>query len=264
MSQQINLYDPKLLRKRELLTATNVAAAAGALVLLLGIGGGIARSRLGTLESESQGLSPQAMVLKAQRDALSAQLASMKPDPQIEAELATARAQFDLRTRQLSELKKGLGTESGGFAEYLRGLARQTPTGLWLTGFSIADSGGTVEIRGRMLDPALLAEYVRRLNNEPVFKGHEFSALKVAAGKLDDTPATTPPAQPQPGIPGLPAGLPGLPSKLPTPAPATAPSPAPAAAPPAPFYEFTLSPSVARTAAPAGSADAGRSSGAPR
>ncbi|HEX8962572.1 MAG TPA: PilN domain-containing protein [Rhodocyclaceae bacterium] len=242
MSQQINLYDPALLRKREVLTATNLAAASGALLLLLGIGGGIARSHLAALERENQVLAPQVAMLQAQQDAMKAQLAAMKPDPQVEAELAKVRALLDLHTRQLNELKKGTGAESTAFDEYLRGLARQAPAGLWLTGFAVADGGQSMEIRGRMMDPAALPEYIRRLNGEQAFKGREFSSLKVWAGKEDDAAAPAAPAPALPGAAGPAAAVPATPP---------AHKPAPAAAPPAaavlPFYEFTLSPTLARS-----------------
>ncbi|MGE5467832.1 MAG: PilN domain-containing protein [Ignavibacteria bacterium] len=233
MSQQINLYDPSLLRRRELLSAANLAIASGVLVVLLGVWGGVVRSRLGAVEGESQMLAPQVQTIQTQKDMLQAQLAAMKPDPQIEADLAAARGLLDLHSRQLGELKKGVGTESGGFAEYLRGFARQTPAGLWLTGVSIGDSGGTMEIRGRMMDPALLADYIRRLDAEPAFKGREFSALKISTGGAD--------AQDQ-----APAAA------SPAPAPASRPAPTGAAgtAPPVPavarFYEFALSPILPR------------------
>jgi len=244
VSQQINLYDPALLRKRELLTALNLAAASGALVLLLGVWGGLARSQLGALEGENRVIDPQVKALQAQKDVMTAQLAAMKPDPQIEAELAAARARLDLHTRQVGELKKGIGTESGGFAEYLRGFARQTPAGLWLTGFAIGDGGASMEIRGRMMDPALLPEYIRRLNGEQAFKGREFSALKVSQGKLEEAPAGSAPPAAQPPASTPPSGSPKAPA---TPA-ASAPAPAPAAS--AAFYEFSLVPTL-KASAPA-------------
>jgi hypothetical protein len=74
-----------------------------------------------------------------------------------------------------------------------------------------------MEIRGRTLDPALLPEYIRRLNAEPAFRGHRFAALSVA---------------------------------LPT-APAPAASVAPAATVP-PWHEFALVPEL--EAKPAGAA----------
>lgn len=220
MSQQINLYDPALLRKREWLTATNIAAASGALLLVLGLWGGVARSRLAALEGESRALAPQVQALQLQKEVLTAQLNAMKPNQQLEDELTNTRALLDLHKRQVSELKRGIGTESSGFGEYLRGIARQTPSGLWLTGFAIGDGGSSMEIRGRMLEPALLPEYIHRLDGEPVFKGREFSALKLSAGKLDAAGEAAAPAAGQ--------------------APAAAAAPAASGAPP--FYDFMLAP----------------------
>jgi hypothetical protein len=44
-----------------------------------------------------------------------------------------------------------------------------------LVGFGF--SGKEIEIRGRLLDPALLPTYINRLNDEPAFAGRRFSAL---------------------------------------------------------------------------------------
>ena len=257
MSQQINLYDPALLRKRELLTAVNLAAAAGALLLLLGVWGALARAHLGTLEGESEKLAPQVKALQDRMIAMGKQLAELKPNPQLEAELASARDLLVLRSALVTVLKKGVGDEAVGFSEYLRGFARQTPSGLWLAGFAISDSGTTMEIRGRMTDPALLPEYIHRLDGEPAFKGHTFAALKIAAGKLE-APDQAPPAAPTPTPPAAPS--PGSPATPATPIPAPAATPVPAAAARTPFLEFTLT-SVPMAQAPGASgaaSDGGR------
>jgi hypothetical protein len=47
-----------------------------------------------------------------------------------------------------------------------------------------------MEIRGRTIDPALLPEYIQRMNKEPAFQGRAFSALKLAEGKIDVAPGT--------------------------------------------------------------------------
>jgi hypothetical protein len=82
-----------------------------------------------------------------------------------------------------------------------------------LTAFAYDAASGSMEIHGRTVDPALLPEYIRRLNKEPAFRGRAFAALKLAAGKLE----------PAAGVPAK-TGVPGE------------------AAKPVPFYEFTLIP----------------------
>ena len=221
MTQQINLYDPVLLRKRDLLTAANVAIVSAVLFAAVGALGGWERARLAGLEAESRAIAPQAKLLQDQLTAIGRQLAEAKPSPQLEAELAAARARLGLREEILAALSKGFGGDTPSFAEYMRGFARQAQSGLWLTGFIIGEAGAALEIRGRMSDPALLPEYIRRLNGERVFQGRAFSALKVSPAK---------PAQAETAAAGTAAPAPAKPSS-------------PAARPvKAPYFDFVLIP----------------------
>ena len=199
MSQQINLFDPALRRKRELLTAAHLAVTALVLAVAMGGWGAMARSKLGALETQAQVLAPQSKGLQDQLLAAGKQLAEAKPDPRLATDLATAREVLALRDDVVAALKKGVGTEAVNFAEYLRGLARQSVSGLWLTGVTIGDGGAALEIRGRMTDPASLPDYIQRLNGEKSFRGLAFAALKVtqpvaqapAGGQAAGTATTT-------------------------------------------------------------------------
>lgn len=181
MSQQINLYDPELLRKREFLTLSNLVVMGTTLLMLVGIMGSWERSRLKVFETEARLLAPQLKGMQEQTVAISRMIGGSKVNPKIEADLAAARAVLEVRGNVVTALKKGVGGEASSFGEYLRGLARQTPAGLWLTGFAVAEDGAAMEIRGRMVDPALLPEYVKRLGAEKAFQGQAFAALDVMA-----------------------------------------------------------------------------------
>lgn len=211
MTQQINLFDPALQRRREWLTLGSVAGLALVLAVAVGALGHFEQTRLAPLTAQS---AANEIRLKAARDqiaALGQKAAARKPDPHLAQELANRRFMLETSNEVLAILRKSVGTESGPpFAEYLRGLARQTVSGLWLMAFSIDARSGAMEIRGRTVDPALLPEYIRRLNNEPAFQGRAFSALKLDVGK--------------------------------PPAPASAAAPASAPAPLARYHEFTLAP----------------------
>lgn len=183
MSQQINLYDPNLLRKRQLLTAANLAVTALLLAAVVGGWGMWERSKLAAVEAENQVIAPQVKGLREQMETLAKKLAGIKPDPRLAAELAAMQDVLSLRADMINALKQGMGSESSSFAEYLRGLARQSLSGLWLTGFVVGEGSAGMEIRGRMTDPARLPEYIRRLNSEKAFNGREFSALKVSPGQ---------------------------------------------------------------------------------
>lgn len=205
MSQQINLYDPRLRRRSDPLSLTNVVLGAIAmLVCIIGLGA-VTRISAARSESEARTLEPQAKGLQEQLTTLARLASTRKPDPRLEQALASAQGQLAARNEMLALLQKGLGPQATAFSEYLRGFARQTPPGLWLTGFSVGGDGSGMKIEGRTTDPALIPAYIRRLNGEKAFQGRAFASLQL----------------------GVPAPPPG--------------SPAQATAAP-PYHEFTLEP----------------------
>lgn len=186
MAQQINLFDPALKRQRNWLSLGNVAGLAAGLIVVVGALGYAERRALAPLATLSAGNETRIKAAREQVVALGQQMANRKPDPRLEQEVAARRFLLATRGEVLGLLRKSVGEEAGPpFADYLRGFARQTLPGLWLTAFSLEARDGGMEIRGRTVDPALLPEYIRRLNNEPAFQGRAFAALKLDTGKPD-------------------------------------------------------------------------------
>lgn len=177
MSAQINLYHPRYLRQRELLTLGNVVLAAAAVYLLLAAAGGWAWQNAATRSQAATAAELQLKAVKAQVEAATKAAGVRKPSPQLVSELERAEGMLRRRGDIARLLESGAVGNTGGFADYLRGFARQAPEGLWLTGFTIKSGGGDMEIRGSMLDPVVLPEYIRRLGNEKVFQGRSFASL---------------------------------------------------------------------------------------
>jgi hypothetical protein len=213
MARQINLYDPALLKQRDWFALANVVLAAIVLASGVILAGVLAQRALPPLQAQLATSDTQLKAMREQVLALGQRVADRKPDPRVEHELAAARLLAGLRGEILQTLRQRLGQDADPFAEYLRGFARQAVAGLWLTAFTYDAASGSMEIHGRTVDPALLPEYIRRLNREPAFRGRAFAALKLAAGKLE----------PAAGV----AAKTGAPGE---------------AAKPVPFHEFTLIP----------------------
>jgi hypothetical protein len=194
MTQQINLFDAALQRQRDWLALTNVVAGAGLLALVVGASGFMARSDLPTLRTQ---VAAGDMQLKTSRDQLAAlgQRAAAKPDARLEQEVSASRQLLALRGEVLQFLRQGIGPGAVSYAEQLRAFARQSVAGLWLTRFDFNANPASMEIHGRTTDPALLPEYLRRLNREPAFQGRAFAALKLTEGKPD--PLAAAPTQPR-------------------------------------------------------------------
>ena len=179
MSQQINLLNPTLRPPRDWLTATPLAIACCAWLLLIAAGYAFVTLRTDRIAREAAVQTAQMQALQTNLLALAKTVSARKPSAQLAADLAGVREQLRGRQAIMAILDRGALGNTRGFADYLRGFARQVPSGLWLTGFTIGAGGSEMEIRGRMLDPATLPEYIRRLNSEPVFQGRSFAALNI-------------------------------------------------------------------------------------
>jgi hypothetical protein len=130
---------------------------------------------------------------KQQVEAATKAAAVRKPSPQLIAEVERVEGLLRRRGEILRLLEGGVVGSTGGFAEYLRGFARQAPQGLWLTGFTIGSGGNDMEIRGSMLNPAALPDYIQRLGTEKAFQGRNFAALTM--NRADPPAAVRPAAQ---------------------------------------------------------------------
>ncbi len=193
MAQQINLFDPALQRQRDWFALSNIVLGGGALALLVLGAGFLARGNLPALQAQAATGETQLKAMREQVLTLGQRVAERKADPRIEQELAVARQLADARGVVLQTLRERLEADVPPYADYLRGLSRQSMTGLWITGFAWDATNGSLEIRGRTVDPSVLPEYIRRLNREPAFRGHAFAALKLTEGKLETPAGTTAP-----------------------------------------------------------------------
>jgi len=198
MSQEINLINPALRPRRDWLAFRSVAlGAAVALLLTTGLYAYARWSAYSAVKAQGE---MQARLNRLQQEVQVAQtaLAARVPDPALAEEARQLEAALKQRgdVLQLAERLAAQGTAE--VAEVMRGFSRQRMEGVWLTAFSLGPGG--LEIRGRLLDPALLPGYIRRLNGEPAFRGRSFAALDMQGVAPDVLPpsgaaaATPPPA----------------------------------------------------------------------
>ena len=174
---QINLWHARYLKKLELLTLTNVATSSLAASILVAIASAWAASAATSGQSEATAANARYKALKEQFESATKAAGARKPNAKLESEIAAAELLLQRRDDVAKLLEGGAIGNTTGFAEYLRGLARQIPDGIWLTGFSIEAGGQEMEIRGRMLNASALPDYIRRLGGEPAFRGRSFAAL---------------------------------------------------------------------------------------
>lgn len=197
MSGQINLYDRRFLKRRDWLSLDNVAGAAAVVYLSLGLGLVWAASTASARVAEARTAKTELAAVKQAFEAATKAQAERKPSPALVAQVAEVEQLLRRREEIARALESGAVGSSNGFAEHLRGFARQLPGGIWLTGFQI-EAGGAMEIRGRMQNPGALPEYIRRLGTEAGFRGRSFAALTMGRGESKAVTAVQPAAAPVP------------------------------------------------------------------
>ena len=196
MTQQINLYNPVFLKRNPALDSAALLGYAAAIVLVLCLGSAaLVQQQRQQLEIQAAAIDTQIKAEQEKSLSLAAQKAARKKAPELEVELVRLETQVRGRTDGLALVRSGAIGSTTGFSEHMRALARQSVSGLWLTGFSINGSGNEVTLQGRMLDADLLPRFLARIGAEKAFEGRAFKALIIEQSKpADVVSAVLPPA----------------------------------------------------------------------
>jgi cell division protein FtsB len=179
VSQQVNLYNPALAPKVQLLSGRRLVFALAAVIagcLVVWGAAGVDAARLARAERAQATRLAQ---LQAEVTSMTQQVAVRKPSTQLQADLQNLEALLNARNEVMALLASGSLGDTSGVSEYLRAFARQTTEGLWLTGLSIARAGNDIVIQGRTLDADLVPVYLHKLRRETALRGHGFESLSV-------------------------------------------------------------------------------------
>lgn len=197
MSQQINLFNPALLRQEPVFTATTMARSLGLLaagVLVLGLYGqhSMRQTRQEALATEQ--------TLEARKARLASAQGSFAPrarNPEFERQVSEGEARIKALREVAGVLQRGEFGNTGGYSGYFQALARQGSSDLWLTGVSIVGAGRQIGLRGRALEPALVPAYITRLTREPVMQGKSFGSLRIVRAEQPVDAGAAPAARPE-------------------------------------------------------------------
>jgi len=176
MAQQLNLFDARFAPQRLRFSALHGGLVLAGVLVAGWAGAQALHWAADSARAEAQALQAAAAPLRAQVAQLQA-ARSAGPD----AELARLRALDASQRRVRAALDAGAAGVRDGHAGLLMALARQASGQLWITGLAVSDDGQAIDLEGRMTDSSVLADYLRRLNDEPRFKGRPFAQLTLKA-----------------------------------------------------------------------------------
>jgi hypothetical protein len=181
MSQQINL-----LAREHKPAGSALAALAVVAVVLLGLLAYDAVLRIETARLQLEATSGQQRLAQAK-----AALQARRQRPDANNDAATLKAEIDALKpkadagRQLAELisNGSLGSPQG-YAQYLSTLASVPEQGLWITSFSVGNTGKLVSLSGRALRNESVLRYARRLNEAFAPQGVQFNSVEMTPENL--------------------------------------------------------------------------------
>ncbi|HRK56256.1 MAG TPA: PilN domain-containing protein [Burkholderiaceae bacterium] len=93
--------------------------------------------------------------------------------------LATEEADIRALEAVATRLTAGVLGRAGSFTESLKGLARATYEGVWLTGIELHQTSGQLALEGKALDASRIPKLLAALGQQPQFAGTTFAALDI-------------------------------------------------------------------------------------
>ncbi len=179
MSQQINLFNPILLRQKKYFSALTMVQALtlilfGTLLVALYV-----NYRSSGLQAEADKTSAQLGLAQVQQVRINAEFGAREPNSALATELQKTSADVKALQQLFDLLQTGEIGNTRGYSAYLQAFARQISDGLWLTGLMIQGAGNEIALHGRTLQPDLVPAYINRLAREPVMQGKSFSTLEM-------------------------------------------------------------------------------------
>lgn len=190
MSQQINLFNPIFLKQKKYFSLVTMLQALLLIVIGSALFYGFAWYQVRELAKQAEEMSRRYESEQKRLVDYANEFSPQRAQQQLQDELKSVEAQAQAQKELLDTLRSGAIGNTQGYSEYLRAFARQSVKGLWLTGFNIDGDGTQMSLRGAVVNPQLLPEYIQRMNREPVMRGKSFASLQMKQpASADNQPA---------------------------------------------------------------------------
>lgn len=182
--QQINLYQERFKEKKLWVSAIQVAVT-----LLLVIAAAAIWSFL--LHHEFEQVEQRNRVVKAERDQVTAELATanaelakLLEDNQLDLKIENTARQISARKKVLNFVDANRFGSGQGFSDFLVALSNLHVDDIWLNRIRLAEN--FVQIRGSALNATEVPPYFDRFSAEPIFQGNRFDLFQLSRAKDSD------------------------------------------------------------------------------
>ncbi len=182
MTQEINLYKvtPKkeeFFSFRQIVLAMLGAIALFALITLYDVYDYyLNKKSLTDLQKKQNALNNQLLEV-------SAKVPPQQTKEQLELTIKKLQSDLDARKEILSTLSVMQSTKTQGFSGYLRALAEQSFSGIWLTSFVLQGDGSYIKLEGFSQRPEYVPKFLEGLSHEEIFKGKNFKEFHLTVDR---------------------------------------------------------------------------------
>lgn len=178
---QINLLNPLLLPKREILSARSVLLWVVIAVFAMAAVAWWAVTETRNVQRQANAQAAQRAINRINSTGPDfVDVAAVPTPPQmaaLEQNLRAQQATLEARRAALTALKRVMGSENGGPSETLRALASSIPDAVWITELRV--TAGRLEMAGKSLDPAAVNAWLNRLTNDGYLSAKPAPAVRV-------------------------------------------------------------------------------------
>ena len=179
MLQQVNLYQPMFRKQEKVFSAKTIMYVFFAAIGLFALVYGYARWNVYALESELARLKDQQSKEISRLEELSRRYPVVQKSKKVENELALLRNERAAKDFLIKALSGGSIGNSEGFSDYLEGVARRRPAGMWLRRIELERGGEVIGIHGSSLQAELVPQFLQQLSEEGSFTGSNFRIFEM-------------------------------------------------------------------------------------
>ena len=181
LEQQINLYYRPSKQKVELLTFRSSLLLVVVAVIGLALFQSYFYYRFHQDEISYGKSEAQLTQLKKQLEEINAKAEPSK-NKLLQTRVSNLTALINNNRQVFAKLRLIMMEDNVFVAEYLEGLAKTTPDGIWLTNIS-ANASGNIEMQGNALSPPQVPMFIQALAAANAFKGLAFETINVTRNK---------------------------------------------------------------------------------
>lgn len=206
MSQQINLFNPGLVKVKDKLSLRNVGLIYVTILALLSLYQSHLESGLTEANAEYEKVHAELADAQKALNELSGTFKAPVNSQEDEKLLSQLQQSYKNQANIIEIFKLTQSGEQAHIADYMRGLAHRSVENVWLTGMKLEPFKKNVTLRGTSLSAELVPVYMQELGKEPVFSGQLFGGLKLkeidlpsqATASVSNTEANKNPPVPEP------------------------------------------------------------------